>query len=719
MKIKQPEFELYLKEILSFLKTVTIKFTPFEKLMNNLYYGKINTIDIRDDNVETDWSYKLTYPYYINLNGEYHEYNTPMYINTKDNSESILLTKDNLTSELRDFYLQNPEIYNSLINKYPDQTDLIKAIFFPIKSVEEAIYAPNLKLLAYDASYLYENEKEDMLFFLSSFLSYVNYRWYIPTFEYENLYPLAFWSMLWSLLPLMLVTKRILNIKTLNVHPYHIWEYLESKGFYGYKNILTNDQALYLYKNINYLLKHRGKQFVLDELEKIFLHPYNFSLIGKTIYHSTYERENDAIWLPEVVDTRKDEITNEKISLSSFIYDINLQGFDDNIDPLYIKSIEERFKKEKENILFTKFYEIKKPVSDDRYAFKFLSFEIDTIFYLFSKDKLNFDIDINNSLITSLTSDQAVILMLYCILKYISKEFNDQYNIPTTYNITSAITLLNKPDDYPNSFFVNGIEYKTKDYLNVDEFYNRDIYPTNINSSTDLSNLIINQFDFIMDQAYYLNTTFDTIGHACIRKQLYYLMPKINITFDFGYTTFKEFFDANTNIKSYVDSIAFDQNNALELFKTILDSLVSMENQISKYLDPNKYGNVFWEKIKELFISMSSYNVAFLLNSKDKLPAYTLPYIKLSDYETSREQIQLIGSDIPECINVGFITNVTIDSNDKTNIYNNEKITSFDNIERIDKINTDLPLILEKNNKTLLELQSSPHTYLEIEYTIN
>lgn len=741
MKIKQPEFELYLKEILSFLRTVTIKFTPFEKIYNNLYDGKNANLDKAIKNKD-----KEKYPYYINLNGEYnihfddpslydindeenpYELNSRIYIALKSITDEIELNKNNLTTEIKEFYLKNPALFSSLLNKYPNQIDLIKGIFFPIDSLDDAINASNLQLLSYDASYLYENEREDLLAFLNSFLTYMNYRWYIPTFEYENLYPLAFWSMLWSILPFILVIKRIMNIKTLNVHPYHIWEYLESKGFYGYKDILTNDQALYLYKNINYLLRHRGKQFVLDELEKIFLQPYNFSLIGKTIYHSTYEREYNAIWLPEVVNTQDDERTEEKKSISSFIYDIYLQGFDDNIDPLYIKSIEDRFKKEKEAVLFTKFYEISRPISDDRYALQFLSFEIDTIFYLFSQGKLDFNINIHeSSLLTTLTSKQIVILMLYCFLKYISSDLlNDQHEIPINYNVTKAIALLEKPnleqpEDYPTEFFVNGSGYKTKDYLNVNDFYNKDIYPTSLEDTDSFVNLIINQFDFIMDQFHYLNTTFDMISHSCIKKQLYYLVPKFNITFDFGYTTFEDFFNApeNVHIKSFVDSIVHDQDTAIDLFGILLEYILPIHDKIGKYLDPNKYKNIFWEKIKELFINMSSYNVAFLLNSTDKLPAYTFPYIKMSDLQTDIENTHLIGGGILGCNNMSFQTDIFINSVITEEISHKEKFNMSKEFEQVnDILHSNFSLNTNIDNETLFELQSSPLMYNEFELIV-
>jgi len=721
MKIQQPEFELYLKEILSFLRTVTIKFEPFETVMNNLYFGKI-PIDEPDESNPSNLEYKRSYPYYLNLNGEYHSENTIMKIYDSKIDDYVDLTKDYIQNNplVKETYLKDRKLYNSLLNQYPNQTDLIKGMFFPIPSKDEAIKAKNLTLLSYDSSYLYVKEREDMIVFLNSFLEYMNYRWYIPTFEYENLYPHTFWAMLWYLLPLVMVTRRIINTKTVYVHPYHIWEYLESKGFDGYKDILTDDQALYLYKNINYLLRNRGKQFVLDRLEEILLYPYNFSLSSKTIIHSTLNREEKAIWFPKVINERRGDIGKNSQSFSLFIYDMYTQGFDNKYSQEYINSVQDKFTREKDNILHTKFYEISRAAADDKYQVLFLGTQLDTIMFLYSKGLMNFTIDIEVSSYTvSLTIEQAIIMLFYLFLKYNDKSFTDDQLIPTNYNCTSCISKTKTPTflEYPLYFYVGKKKFKTLSYMNLDEYYSRIIFPNEngITSALEFSELLNNQYEFIMDQLYYLNTTFDLLSHNCIRKQLYYLVPKFNITFDFPYTTFNDFLNSNKLIQKIITEYASSEDNMIDLVYTILNNISPMSEQINKYLNVDDLDNVFWKKIKELFINMSSYNVAFLLDKTIKLPSWGLPYIKVETTRVSLTEEIKISENALGCNNDCFDINFTIDSTESEpiNIELSIDAKSAEYTKEIQFDPMDFSIIFIENLDKTIYIENNNNSYQE------
>ena len=87
---------------------------------------------------------------------------------------------------------------------------------------------------------------------MNNFLDHIYNRWYIKDYDYEDTYPLAFMGIIYALLPQVLLTQRLLNLRTDNVHSLHIWEYLASKGLGEYESILSNKQSRFLYKNINY-----------------------------------------------------------------------------------------------------------------------------------------------------------------------------------------------------------------------------------------------------------------------------------------------------------------------------------------------------------------------------------------------------------------------------------------------------------------------------------
>jgi hypothetical protein len=91
-------------------------------------------------------------------------------------------------------------------------------------------------------------------------------RWDVREFSYEEYYPITQWAALWATLPVVIIGQRVANLKTSSTHSSHIWEYLTSNGLGDYRSVLTRDQELFLYKNIQYIIKNRGKDGTLSIL---------------------------------------------------------------------------------------------------------------------------------------------------------------------------------------------------------------------------------------------------------------------------------------------------------------------------------------------------------------------------------------------------------------------------------------------------------------------
>src|SRR5574344_39041 len=249
--------DLYRREIFNFLRTVTIKFEPFAYLMGESYMNAHGLT-----NPHGKWN-----PYYIHLAGEYTAdelaSDDVMHVSTIEHElpEDVIFSKDLKITNPKTaaiYKIPNDEYFH-LEEQYPKHAGLLRCMVYPVSNIDEAIAAPNLTLLVYDDSLLEVNERESIVKCLKSFLDMVRTRWWIEEYTYEDMYAITFWGMLWQMLPMVLLGQRFRNIKTPYVHSFHVWEYLKSKGLNDYRDILTTRQALWLYRNIDYVLKNKGK----------------------------------------------------------------------------------------------------------------------------------------------------------------------------------------------------------------------------------------------------------------------------------------------------------------------------------------------------------------------------------------------------------------------------------------------------------------------------
>ena len=196
----------------------------------------------------------------------YKKFDELMIINSIDNYEIIPFTSKIINS--RDYqktaslYRMPNRYYSKLCEKYPLMVDVIKAIVYPVPNLAACVEAPNYSLISCDLTQLKENERTSMYTCVLDTLSMIQRRWDVREFVYEDLYALSMQAKIWDTLLLALMKQRIVNIRTSSVHEYHIWEYLKSHGLEDYSDVLSNKQALFLYKNFPYLLRggglHRG-----------------------------------------------------------------------------------------------------------------------------------------------------------------------------------------------------------------------------------------------------------------------------------------------------------------------------------------------------------------------------------------------------------------------------------------------------------------------------
>jgi len=221
-----------------------------------------------------------------------------------DVTKTVKLTKDTLNNsnleKTRYLYYFNRQSFTELLTRNPDQADLIKSIFYPVNIIPFSIdseYTTALEnnklvfsqegkllnverfsLIGYstkgykqnsDEQFLEARELNSVVEAITSFLSLFRNRWDVPEYiEFEKYSHVVLWTMLWTILPMVVLKQRIENMHTSAVHTDLLWEYLRSKGIGDYRDILNPNQQLFLYKNIRYLLHHKGTNSTLKILAK-------------------------------------------------------------------------------------------------------------------------------------------------------------------------------------------------------------------------------------------------------------------------------------------------------------------------------------------------------------------------------------------------------------------------------------------------------------------
>lgn len=261
------EFDAYVKDTLNLVKTMVIK---------------IDEIGVRDNKVleragfEVNYNDRRTWRYYLNLNGEYHITDTPMYIKSIDTGEMILFSKENLEVHLstkRIYSDANSYQYRRLIEAYPAQFLLINSILNPI-SMDESINARNYKILRYNKSLVLWNEEQLIPELQKAIDAFVFKAFHNGYMETDNLMLPQLIAQLYGRLPGDIMNIRMEAVGTRYVHEFHIWSKINSYfNINQYKDSLDTHQKMWLYRNINWIVKNIGTQWSFNKLiENLLTH---------------------------------------------------------------------------------------------------------------------------------------------------------------------------------------------------------------------------------------------------------------------------------------------------------------------------------------------------------------------------------------------------------------------------------------------------------------
>lgn len=315
--MSRTQYEIYQKQVFVLAKTLIIKHDEIATSMNNELYwsGYFNEVYNQDPR---------TWRYYLNMAGEYHQYDTAYLLNkygtthmmvqvaTDDGFRDVPFVKELFNGENADISLANEfaigsKLYNEMVNRYPEFESLIIGILNPI-DIETAIKAENGEILYIDGFYkqikggerkfitkstkrynVYTEPQEHNL--IDELQRYIyNYLLHWVNAEYidgNDLYAIVSMGILYTQLPNVIMNIRLGNCKTPYVHSFHVKQYLESFGQLGrYVDFIPFESALWLYRNTIFLESNRGKHLTFNSILRNLWTPNAVPMSAYSIRHN-------------------------------------------------------------------------------------------------------------------------------------------------------------------------------------------------------------------------------------------------------------------------------------------------------------------------------------------------------------------------------------------------------------------------------------------------
>lgn len=285
-----PQYREYIEETVALVRSFCIKSEQTIDLQNDY----LKTIGYEPGLNPKNWKY------YQNLNGEYHASDEPIVLRSSDSHQNIILSKatllDNPLTEVD--YGPGGVFHKELLNQYPKQRELILRIFNPV-DIDVAIAANDFEILYFDTNYVHPRELSLLSKIQTWLYGYAN-RWHITSFGISDpLYPSACLGVMWLNITTAIINFRLEACLTSEVAEFHLWSFLGSRyRLDRFKDHLSNKQALYLYRNINYLRFHVGKEQTLLSLQKNITEPANISVSRFDITQSDATLIKDRAPLP-------------------------------------------------------------------------------------------------------------------------------------------------------------------------------------------------------------------------------------------------------------------------------------------------------------------------------------------------------------------------------------------------------------------------------------
>jgi len=617
--------QLYEQSVIQFLQSCTIVFSPLANQINN---------NLLAQGIEIDQTQPDTWKYYLNLSGQYFigpnssaPVDTMMTILSLDTKQPMNYTVANLaiSPKTTAAYVIGSSYYTALCQTYPTQTDLIKSIRYPV-NLNTALDASDFTLVGWGDGYLESTEQEAILYELNIFLTYATTRWYFSFLNYEVYYAWAFWACLWQSLPNAIFAARLKYLHTASAHSFHIWSYLQSRGIGDYSDILTSQQALFLYRNLNYLIQNKGKQSTLVLLVNELLDSVNVGLVGKTIYMNTATNADICAWTPEFVSTIVPTNNAQSLelvapeSMTMINTELVSAGLDNNSTTAYIAAQQTQIGLTPLNILPTKLVEIQKVGVDQKYGSLLNTFILDTLVWAITSGLYTPSIvitDPTTNITLSLSGKDALALYYYAVHR---SGHEQPVNLPSVYSPTCAFLPNITAASFPKMFSYNGKTYPTQSYLSIDALVAGLGYPPIPTADPEtFATMVADLFLVLIKHVRYSRTEDNKIAlemflHYCKTIMLQTTPYNISLTTASNYTTWAAMPNVHaTSLFTQLEAQSDYVDAYIALATTIMSSLLPEDNPIYTFFAYTTAStDNLYDRLRSLFVQLCSYNICFL-----------------------------------------------------------------------------------------------------------
>lgn len=363
-----------------------------------------------------------------------------IFITSLDNQEVILFEQRVLAQHpttLGEYRLQG-RFYQELLNRYPEQESFIKGVLNPITAtvIEQA---RDFEIIQFDSTYLGQGETT-LISQLQARIDNYTARYFVPGYTVSDpMYSASFLFLLFQSMVPWIINIRLENAKTPQAHEFHIWNYLAGyQELDQFRDRIYHEQALFLYRNIEYIMQNRGRSDILQFLNDNFAEPFGLLLTAYNVrQRSTNLLETK---IPDVVVTRSEiNDSNQVIGDTFFTPEHLIERIEDyaKLNPENIiqdtETLTERMQLIPDSDVGTGVIEVNVRDLVTSASVDLIRERFDQWFYLASRNLFpyTFAIDLPGQETTIITAIEAALLLNYATVRAMDvDDLTDESTIP-------------------------------------------------------------------------------------------------------------------------------------------------------------------------------------------------------------------------------------------------------------------------------------------------
>lgn len=261
--------------------------------------------------------------YYKNIAGIPHRYNSEISILCPVTNENITLTKERLMEDhnLLDYIKNSPGVLDNLMALYPANNTLIMGMIYHV-SLDEVLNAREGAILNYNESLLLDSEKwiiPEISKLINNILHKVSLPGYIAT---DNLYGVTTATFIYQAVTLKINELLFATTGRYFISDEAITNSLNSTLYIGgIVESFPRNMKLWLYKNINYLYRHLGKDSTIDLIIENVLTPLRLVCSEIVLSPMNTRYLDNPIHLPNQVKDIPNLFLNNRMEYSRYQID--------------------------------------------------------------------------------------------------------------------------------------------------------------------------------------------------------------------------------------------------------------------------------------------------------------------------------------------------------------------------------------------------------------